>query len=43
MQKFDLQLSLDIDLVIVFGLAPVNILLRVLPHHDEVRGIGGLK
>src|SRR4029077_2393614 len=43
MQEFDLQLSLDVYLIVVFGRLAINILLTVLAHHDERSGISSLE
>src|SRR4029077_3513115 len=43
MQEFDLQLSLDVYLIVVFGRLAINILLTVLAHHNEWSGISGLE
>src|SRR3954453_11887979 len=42
-EQFDLELGLDVDPVIVLGLAAVDIRLAVLAHHDERRRISGLE
>src|SRR6185312_125972 len=43
MQQLDLELGLDVDLVVVFCLLAIDVLLSVLAHHDEGRGIGRLE
>jgi hypothetical protein len=42
-EKFDLQLGLDVDAMIVLSLFAIDILLPVLAHHNEWGRVGSLK
>jgi hypothetical protein len=42
-ERLDLELGLDVDLIVLLGGLAVDVLLAVLAHHDERRGVGRLE